>query len=117
MLEETNIEVKMRSLESVKNGEKVIVSSIDHKHHSSLHHNDTPHEGHGHWHGGIGWEGGVHRLETMGLRIGKELEMLSNQGFGPILVMVDESRLAIGRGIARKILVRERGAENETSIS
>jgi len=49
--------------------------------------------------------------------IGKELEMLSNQGFGPILVMVDESRLAIGRGIARKILVRERGAENETSIS
>ena len=107
----------MSDLESVKNGEKVIIASIDHKHHSSLHNNDTPHEGHGHWHGGLGWEGGVHRLETMGLRIGKEVEMLSNQGFGPILVMVDGSRLAIGRGIARKILVRDTGDGNEETKS
>ena len=45
------------------------------------------------------------RVEEMGLRIGKTVEMLTN-GSGPILLRVDESRIAMGRGMAMKIMVR-----------
>jgi len=45
------------------------------------------------------------RVEDMGLRVGKFVEMLTNGG-GPVLVRVDESRIAIDRGMAMKILVR-----------
>ncbi|SNB44761.1 FeoA family protein [Geobacter sp. DSM 9736] len=45
------------------------------------------------------------RIEDMGLRVGKTIEMLSNGG-GAILLRVDESRIAIGRGMAMKIMVR-----------
>lgn len=45
--------------------------------------------------------------EEMGLRIGKMVEMLNNAGNGPILLKVDESRIAIGRGMAMKIMVRK----------
>lgn len=45
------------------------------------------------------------RLEDMGLRTGKSVEMLTNGG-GPILVRIDESRIAVDRGIAMKIMVR-----------
>lgn len=46
------------------------------------------------------------RTEDMGLRAGKLVEMLANSGGGPLLIKVDESRLAIGRRMAMKILVR-----------
>ncbi len=45
------------------------------------------------------------RLEDMGLRVGKCVEMLNN-GSGPVLLRVDEARIAIARGMAMKILVR-----------
>lgn len=45
------------------------------------------------------------RAEEMGLRIGKRVLMLSN-GSGPVLVKVDESRIAVDRGVAMKIKVR-----------
>ncbi|MRR59277.1 MAG: ferrous iron transport protein A [Deltaproteobacteria bacterium] len=45
------------------------------------------------------------RMEDMGLRVGKSVEMLSNSS-GPILLRVDESRIAVARGIAMKIMVR-----------
>jgi ferrous iron transport protein A len=45
------------------------------------------------------------RMEDMGLRIGKTVEILSNGG-GPVLVRVDESRIAVARGIAMQIMVR-----------
>jgi ferrous iron transport protein A len=44
--------------------------------------------------------------EDMGLRAGKVVEMLNNEGRGPLLLKVDESRIAIGRGMAMKIMVR-----------
>ena len=44
------------------------------------------------------------RAEDMGLRIGKRVQMLAN-GAGPVLVKVDESRIAVDRGIAMKIKV------------
>ncbi len=50
------------------------------------------------------------RIEDMGIRIGKSIEMLNNEGRGPLLLKVDESRIAVGRGMAMKILVRR----NET---
>ncbi len=44
------------------------------------------------------------RLEDLGLRVGKSVEMLSNSS--PILVKIDESRIAVDRGMAMKIMVR-----------
>ena len=45
------------------------------------------------------------RAEDMGLRIGKRVVMLNNPT-GPVLVKVDESRIAVDRGVAMKIKVR-----------
>ena len=42
----------------------------------------------------------------MGLRAGKRVEMLSN-GAGPVLVKVDEARIAVDRGVAMRIKVRK----------
>lgn len=44
--------------------------------------------------------------EDMGLRAGKTVEMLANEGRGALLVKIDESRVAIGRGMAMKIIVK-----------
>jgi ferrous iron transport protein A len=49
------------------------------------------------------------RLESLGLRCGKTVEMLNNPGTGPLLVRVDDARLALGRGLAMKISVRRMG--------
>ena len=46
------------------------------------------------------------RLEDMGLRAGKTVEILNNEGRGPLLVKVENARLAIGRKMAMKIMVR-----------
>jgi ferrous iron transport protein A len=46
------------------------------------------------------------RIEDMGLRAGKLVEMLNNDGRGALLVKIDETRIAIGRGMAMKVMVR-----------
>lgn len=46
------------------------------------------------------------RVEELGLRTGRIVEMLTNDGRGAILVRMDESRIALGRGMAMKIMVR-----------
>lgn len=56
-----------------------------------------------------GREGSAVRLEDMGIRPGKEVEMLNNRGGGVLLVKVDDSRIAVGRGMAMKIMVRRQG--------
>ncbi len=48
------------------------------------------------------------RVKDMGLRTGKVVQMLNNGG-GPVLLRVDESRIAIARSLAMKIMVREVG--------
>ena len=49
------------------------------------------------------------RMEDMGLRVGKTVEILNNQrGQGVLLVKVDDSRIALNRGMAMKIMVRRR---------
>lgn len=45
-------------------------------------------------------------LENMGLRPGKQVEMITNNGTGPLVLRVDECRIAMGRGAAMKIYVR-----------
>jgi ferrous iron transport protein A len=51
----------------------------------------------------------VCHTEDMGLRAGKVVEMLNNRGGGPVLLKVDESRIAISRGMAMKIMVKRSG--------
>jgi len=48
------------------------------------------------------------RVEEMGLRVGKTVEMLAS-GSGPVLLRVDESRIALARGLAMKIMVEKHG--------
>lgn len=45
------------------------------------------------------------RAEDLGLRTGKRVEMLQKGKGGPILIKIDESRIAVGRGLACKIMV------------
>jgi len=47
------------------------------------------------------------RVEDMGLRVGKTVQMLNNGS--PILLKIDESRIAVDRGLAMKILIKEVG--------
>jgi ferrous iron transport protein A len=46
------------------------------------------------------------RAEEMGLRVGNRVQVLRS-GPGPLLVKVDESRIALDRGIAMRIRVRK----------
>jgi len=45
------------------------------------------------------------RVENMGLRLGKQVEMLNNEG-GLVLLKVDDSRIAIDHAVAMKIRIR-----------
>lgn len=47
------------------------------------------------------------RLAGMGISVGCQIEMLQNPARGPLLVRVRDTRIALGRGEASKILVRE----------
>ena len=57
----------------------------------------------------LGGRGIRARLADMGLGIGSEVRLISvGRGGGPVLVTIGESRLAIGHGMAGKIMVREK---------
>jgi Fe2+ transport system protein FeoA len=47
----------------------------------------------------------VHRLSELGLTPGVELEVFQRDGHGPLLIAVRDTRLAVGRGMADKVLV------------
>jgi len=54
-----------------------------------------------------GGRGMVHRLDALGLRPGKAVRKLSSQFMaGPITVLIDGRELAMGRGIAGRVVVR-----------
>lgn len=46
-------------------------------------------------------------LSAMGLSLGSRFKMLQNPGHGPLLVLVRDTRIALGRGQALKIMVEE----------
>ena len=53
-----------------------------------------------------GGRGMVQRLETLGVRTGKDVKKLSSQLMrGPILLQVGNTQVGIGFGMARKVLV------------
>ena len=45
------------------------------------------------------------KLYSMGLVPGVNLKILNRSGSGPVMIAVKDSRLAIGRGMADKIIV------------
>ncbi|MBU1166950.1 ferrous iron transport protein A [Patescibacteria group bacterium] len=47
------------------------------------------------------------RLCEMGLYDGSEVEVLKNDGLGPILLKIFDSKIALGRGEAEKIMGEE----------
>ena len=56
-------------------------------------------------HGGYGL---LHRLESLGIRVGKKVTKVSSQLMhGPVTIQIDNSQVAIGFGMARKILVEQ----------
>jgi len=55
-------------------------------------------------HGGYGL---LHRLESLGIRVGKKVTKVSSQLMrGPVTVKIDNSEVAMGFGMARKIIVQ-----------
>lgn len=54
---------------------------------------------------GMGHGGGAKPLENLGIRVGKEVTVVSIQPFGPIVIEIDGHETAIGRGRASKIYV------------
>lgn len=55
-----------------------------------------------------GGHGFVSRLATLGFTPGVPLTMVQNYGHGPLIVLVRETRIALGRGEASHILVRRK---------
>ncbi|MEW6721510.1 MAG: FeoA family protein [Thermodesulfobacteriota bacterium] len=73
--------------------------------------------GHGHTCRGCGMHGNggggsPARIEDLGIRPGKTVEMLNNEGGRALLVKVDEARIALGRSMAMKIMVRRKQDES-----
>ena len=52
-----------------------------------------------------GGEAVVHRLTALGLTPGVKIRIVQDSG-GPLVLSVRESRLALGRGMAHRIMVR-----------
>lgn len=49
------------------------------------------------------------RLADMGLRTGSILQVVSANFFGPVIVQINNTRLALGKGVALRIIVEEVG--------
>ena len=52
--------------------------------------------------GGVGLK---EKLRGMGVTKGKALRMIQNNTCGPVIVALGEARLALGRGMAQRVLV------------
>ena len=46
------------------------------------------------------------RLMAMGLRMGDEVDVITNSGQGQLVIGVDYKRIVLGRGLARKLMVQ-----------
>ena len=54
-----------------------------------------------------GGRGFASRVAGMGISVGCQIEVLQNPAHGPLLVLVRDTRIALGRREASKILVME----------
>lgn len=57
----------------------------------------------------------VHRLTALGLTPGVELNIVQDAG-GPLLISVRDSRIALGRGMAHKMMVSLVNGDNGTNV-
>jgi Fur family ferric uptake transcriptional regulator len=57
----------------------------------------------------MGGAGAQLRLATLGLRRGDDVEVITNNGEGQLVVAVNDTRLAMGRGVATKIMIKPNG--------
>lgn len=56
--------------------------------------------------GGFGLQ---RKISALGIRIGKNVRVVSSHRFGgPMVIEIDNMRVAIGRGMANKIIVEEK---------
>jgi len=55
------------------------------------------------------------RLMSMGLRVGDEIEVLTNQGRGQMVIAAGGRRYVLGRGLAQKIMTRQLGEGGDLS--
>jgi ferrous iron transport protein A len=55
-----------------------------------------------------GGRGAMQRLADMGLVPGQRIRVLNNSGFGPVTILLKGARIALGYGLARKIIVEEK---------
>jgi ferrous iron transport protein A len=53
------------------------------------------------------------RLASMGISDGSEFKVVLNRNNGPVVIDVDGNRLAIGRGMAKKIFIREHNGKKD----
>jgi Fur family ferric uptake transcriptional regulator len=60
-----------------------------------------------------GGSGAQLRLATLGLKKGDEVEVITNSGEGQLVVAVNATRLALGRGISQKIMVKPNGRRRD----
>lgn len=54
----------------------------------------------------IGGRGLLSRMATLGFTPGAEVMMVQNFGRGPLIVLIRDTRVALGRGEANKIRIR-----------
>ena len=54
-----------------------------------------------------GGRGAMQRLTDMGLIPGERLKVLHNSGYGPLTVLIKGVKVALGHGLANKIMVTE----------
>jgi ferrous iron transport protein A len=68
------------------------------------------HKGHHKRHGKHGKHGNLcchhARVCDLGIRVGKNVTMLQKHRWGPMLVKVGDARIAIGRGMAERIKIK-----------
>lgn len=57
------------------------------------------------------------RLMTMGLRIGDEIEVITNLGQGQLVIATSGNRYVLGRGLAEKVMVKPPNRAEESSAA
>lgn len=65
----------------------------------------------------VGGSQARHRLLTMGLRMGDEVEIITSSGRGQVVISLDNKRMALGRGFARKVLVQPNAAKQVLDVT
>jgi Fur family ferric uptake transcriptional regulator len=57
------------------------------------------------------------RLMTMGLRVGDEIDVVTNHGKGQVVIAAGSKRFVLGRGLAQKISVRPMNKSKDLAVS